>query len=152
MIEPYNLFFKVLEFDQSDEDLNLANLHNELTKQLVFKCEQKNFVLTIQIWPQGLEQQVKKLAEHNELIIFTILPQQAIRAIIENLVPQLKDCFSIILSNENLAEEETSNHYFKDIGLLAGNRMENMDPPGDLFVIDTLDYFNHVDQDLIQYV
>lgn len=137
------MFFRVFEFDSSNQEVNFENLPDILTKQLIFKCGTRNFVLTIQIWPAGLVKIIKKLAQHYELVIFTILPEQAIKAIIENLVPELKEYFPVILSNENLQEEESSDFYFKDIGLLACNRMQ--DSNRNVFCIDTEDYSTHVD-------
>lgn len=72
--------------------------------------------------------------------------------IFEVAMPDLIEHFSHVLCHEEMETYPDSNKYFKDISLLANNRMANSEPEGELFVVDVLDFEFSVDLDCIQYM
>lgn len=153
VFEPYNLFFKVYDQDVQDQELSMDSLiRDSLIRQFMVDIEGSASLFTIKLWPQGLIPKIKKLARHYELIIFSVLPRKIITELINMHLSELKDCFSFVLGNEDLTMFEGHNKAFKDIGLLACNRMDNQESPGELFVIDTCDFESSVDQDLITFL
>jgi hypothetical protein len=62
--------------------------------------------------------------------MFTILPREIMNQICK-IVPGLKDLISYILCYEELIYEEENFAVYKDLGLLAHNRLTNLEVPED---------------------
>lgn len=56
------------------------------------------------------------------------------------MVPQLRECISQVLTYDDLVFPDDSDYVYKDLSLLAHNRISNMDDdrePGEIIVIDS---------------
>jgi hypothetical protein len=78
-------------------------------------------LLTIHISPNGLIQQLRRIAKYYEIVLFTVLSRQLLNKIISSIVPELDEIVHEILCMEEVLEGE-NNIYYKDLAILADNR------------------------------
>lgn len=150
MIEPINYFFTLL-----DPNVESINIGHPMVFQIKSVVYQQNMLATIKMWPQGLEAAVQRLHKYYEIVLFTILPAAIIDKIIRDLVPGLADLISVVLTYEELVFEGESGYVYKDLSLLAHNRIANMDDgrePGEIIVIDSQDIAVCCDQSLVSFM
>ena len=72
----------------------------------------------------GLLAQLKKLTKYYELVIYTILPREIVNQFY-NLVPGIEDYISHTLCYEDLTFSEADGLAYKDLALLAHNRLSH---------------------------
>jgi hypothetical protein len=76
--------------------------------------------MVMRIWPDSLNRMIKKLAKHYELIIYTILPKEAMNQVYE-FYPAIEKIISHTLCGEDIEYNENafSRSAVKDLNYLA---------------------------------
>ena len=87
------------------------------------------------MWPLKLVAQLTKLARNYELIVYTILPSEIVSQIYDK-VPELRLLVSHTLTYEDMTFSEENFVAYKDIGLLASNRISSEQEQMETMVVD----------------